>query len=58
MNYALATFDALRRTAQMKVTSAQETKLKIHTGAEKVYVRGAAPPPPPPEAGTPPEEAS
>src|SRR3989337_3856104 len=60
VNYALATFDALRRTARMKVTSSQESKLKIHTGAEKVYVRGGAPPPPgaenPPDADEPPPE--
>ncbi|HKZ62889.1 MAG TPA: 30S ribosomal protein S5, partial [Thermoplasmata archaeon] len=62
VNYALATFDALRRTARMKVTSSQESKLKIHTGAEKVYVRGGAPPPPgaenPPDADEPPPEAA
>src|SRR2546427_2618897 len=61
VNYALATFDGVRRTAQAKVTGEQTDRLKIRTGAENVYVRGAAaetapaeaPPPPPdkPEGG-------
>jgi small subunit ribosomal protein S5 len=59
VNYALATFDALKRTASAKVTGEQTGRLKIHTGAEKVYVRGAAPPPPAEgEAPPPPPEAA
>ena len=50
VNYALATFDAVRQTALMKATPDQTQRLKIHTGAEKVYVRGQSPPPQPPEA--------
>ncbi len=49
VNYALATFDAMKRTALTKVSSEQTGRLKIHAGAEKVYVRGAAPPEAPPE---------
>ncbi len=45
VNYALATFDAVKRTGRVKVTSEQTGRLKIHAGAENVYVRGAAPPP-------------
>ena len=51
VNYALATFDAMKRTAQVKVTEEQTGRLKIHVGAEKVYVRGAAPVEAPPEGG-------
>jgi len=61
VNYAIATFDALRQTARMKVSGEQTAKLRIHTGAEKVYVRGAAPPPPPegePPAEPPPQEGA
>ena len=55
VNYALATFDAVRRAALTKVSSDQEGRLKIHTGAEKVFVRshGAAEPPPVGEAQAP-----
>lgn len=55
VNYALAAFDALAQTALVRVTEDQTGRLKIHTGAENVYVRGGAPaepappPPPPPE---------
>lgn len=38
VNYALATFDAIRRTSQVKVSPAQAERLKIHAGAENVYV--------------------
>ena len=69
VNYALATFDAVKRTALVKVTEDQTGRLKIHAGAEKVYVRGAAPagappeegatpPPPPDEAPQPPKEGA
>src|SRR3989454_1736435 len=44
VNYALATFDALRKTALLKVRSEQSERLKIKAGAEKVYVRGAEAP--------------
>ena len=58
VNYAIATFNALKRTAMTKVTGEQTDRLKIHTGAEKVYVRGPTPPaegeaPPPPEDAPP-----
>jgi len=60
VNYALATFDAVRRTAQVKMSEDQTGRLKIHAGAEKVYVRGAAPPEPPaveaPPPPSPPDE--
>src|SRR5438093_12586511 len=47
VNYALATFEALKKTALLKVRSEQSERLKIKAGAEKVYVRapGTAPPP-------------
>ncbi len=60
VNYALATFDALQRIARSRVTDEQVGRLRIHSGAEKVYVRGLAPaptgeaPPPPPEGEAPP----
>lgn len=50
VNYALATFDAMKQTALMKATTEQTQRLKIHAGAEKVYVRGQSPLPPPPES--------
>jgi len=54
VNYALATFDALQRTALTKVSEDQTARLRIHTGPEKVHVHGGAPegetPPPPDEA--------
>lgn len=64
VNYALAAFDAMKRTSLVKVTEEQTGRLKIHMGAEKVYVRGAAPPepaaegapPPPPPEGEPAKE--
>jgi small subunit ribosomal protein S5 len=49
VNYALATFGAIQKTARMKATPDQVERLKIHAGAEKVYVRGVSPPPPPRE---------
>ncbi|HEV8595722.1 MAG TPA: 30S ribosomal protein S5 [Thermoplasmata archaeon] len=57
VNYALAAFDALKQTALVKMSGDQTARLKIHTGAERVYVRGATtveepvPPPPPEEPG-------
>ena len=56
VNYAIATFDALKRTAQVKVTGEQTGRLKIHSGPEKVYVRGQAPPPPEGEPAPPTDE--
>ncbi|OGS48114.1 MAG: 30S ribosomal protein S5 [Euryarchaeota archaeon RBG_16_68_13] len=47
VNYALATFDALRRTASMKVRTEQEERLRIRAGAEQVHVHKA----PAPEGG-------
>ena len=49
VNYALATFDAVRRTSLAKMSPETMTRLKIHRGAETVYVRGIAPPLPPAE---------
>jgi len=51
VNYALATFDAMKQTALMKATTDQAERLKIHPGPEKVYVRGQSPLPPPSEGG-------
>ena len=48
VNYALATFEALRNTGVMKIRGEQRERLKIKAGAEKVYVRTLAPTP---EAG-------
>lgn len=39
VNYALATFDALRRTVEVKVRTEQRDRLKIKAGAEQVFVR-------------------
>ena len=39
VNYALATFDALRRTVEVKVRTEQTDRLKIKAGAEQVFVR-------------------
>ena len=52
VNYALATFHALRQTALLKVRSEQAERLKIKSGAEKVYVHAAGTPPEPPAAPT------
>lgn len=38
VNYALATFDALRHTVGVKVRGEQAERLKIKAGAEQVYV--------------------
>lgn len=46
VNYALAAFEALRRTADVKVRGEQTERLRIKQGAEQVYVRKLA-------AGTP-----
>ena len=56
VNYALATFEALRQTVRLKMSTEQTARLKIHTGPEKVYVKGAAPPPPPEGSEAPPGE--
>jgi small subunit ribosomal protein S5 len=45
VNFALATFDALRKTALLKVRPEQAERLKIRSGAEKVFVRAAGGPP-------------
>lgn len=42
VNYALATFEALRRTSEIKVRGEQTERLKIKSGAEQVYVRKIA----------------
>ena len=39
VNYALATFEALRQTGEMKVRREQTDRLKIKAGAEQVFVR-------------------
>lgn len=44
VNYALATFEALRRTGEVKVRGEQRDRLKIKVGAEQVYERKLAPP--------------
>ncbi len=44
VNYAIATFDALRRTTVVKTSPEQIQRLKIYAGAEKVYVHGLTPP--------------
>ena len=43
VNYALATFEALRNTGVMKIRGEQRERLKIKAGAEQVYVRKPAP---------------
>jgi small subunit ribosomal protein S5 len=43
VNYALATFEALRHTGIVKVRGEQQERLKIKAGAEQVYVRKLAP---------------
>ena len=42
VNYALATFEALRRTSELKVRGEQTDRLKIKAGAEQVFVRKIA----------------
>src|SRR2546422_5115317 len=42
VNYALATFEALRKTAELKVRREQTDRLKIKAGAEQVFVRKVA----------------
>lgn len=44
VNYAFATFDALRKTSIMKVRGEQAERLKIMSGPEKVYVRSPSAP--------------
>jgi small subunit ribosomal protein S5 len=41
VNFAIATFDALRKTATLKVRAEQAERLKIRSGAEKVFVHAA-----------------
>ncbi len=48
VNYALATFEALKRTAMLKVRSEQADRLRIRAGAEKVYVHAPGAPAEPP----------
>ncbi len=45
VNYALATFAALRQTGQVKVRSEQSERLKIKAGAEQVFTRTVEAPP-------------
>jgi small subunit ribosomal protein S5 len=45
VNFALATFDALRKTSLLKVRPEQAERLKIRSGAEKVFVHAAGAPP-------------
>src|SRR5438094_834286 len=45
VNYALATFAALRQTGQVKVRSEQTERLKIKAGAEQVFTRKVEAPP-------------
>jgi small subunit ribosomal protein S5 len=49
VNYALATFEALRKTAELKVRGEQTDRLKIKEGAVQVYVHKVAPAAPPAE---------
>jgi small subunit ribosomal protein S5 len=42
VNYALATFEALRKTGELKVRSEQSDRLKIKSGAVQVFVRKVA----------------
>ena len=58
VNYALATFGALRRTALLKVRGEQTDRLKIKSGAEQVFIRkvAAAPAAPAAEGEALPEE--
>jgi hypothetical protein len=52
VNYAIGTFDALRKNALLKVRPEQAERLKIRSGAEKVFVRTPeAAPEVPAEAG-------
>src|SRR2546428_1175492 len=58
VNYALATFEALRKTVQVKVRTEQTQRLKIKAGAEQGFVRQVeAPPNPGPPAELPEEIA-
>jgi small subunit ribosomal protein S5 len=45
VNYALSTFEALRKTAELKVRGEQTERLKIKEGAVQVYVHKVAPTP-------------
>src|SRR5204862_5180174 len=57
VNYALATFEALRKTAELKVRREQTDRLKIKAGAEQVFVcKVPAAPRGPDEAAPLPEE--
>ncbi len=42
VNFALATFDALRQSSLLRVNSDQASKLRIRSGAEKVFVYSQA----------------
>lgn len=50
VNYALATFDALRKTGAIKVRMEQTERLKIKAGAEQIFVHKVGPAAPVPEA--------
>ncbi len=50
VNYAIATFDALKKTALLKVRGEQAERLKIRAGAEKVYIHAPGAPPAPESA--------
>ena len=52
VNYALAAFDALRKTAGIKVPGDLAERLKIRQGAEQVYVHKLAATAPPEAAAT------
>jgi len=43
VNYALATFDALRKTGAIKVRMEQTERLKIKAGAEQIFVHKVGP---------------
>lgn len=42
VNYAIATFEALRKTSMIKIREEQAERLKIKAGAEQVYVHKTA----------------
>src|SRR2546427_714686 len=56
VNFALATFEALRKTVQVKVRTEQTERLKIKAGAEQVFVRKIEAPPTPEPVTELPEE--
>src|SRR3989454_5853579 len=58
VNYALATFEALRKTVQVKVRTEQMERLKIKAGAEQGFVRKIEAPPTPEPVTELPEEVA